>query len=302
MSECIDPLPNRLVAARAAQRRGTGQREDARQGMAPSGAGARVVDVGEALGQGTHLGGTEHGLGNSFVKVGGEDCAGQLPVHVAHQGIDEHMLRSRCIVIAIPATAEPAGVSHPAPVRATIDRAHEARRVDERLEQHQPMAEPGGPVTHDAPRAQPQHPRPRIAPARPRQDQQPGVVRHQMKASILGAEVPPDPAVACPTLQRRGREHRQGEPRTVTMRDVAQRVPDLGQRPEIMVRLHPLLEPSFLLRADNIDDDFGQSHRSSSTLNGLVRVTSYHGNEGLTRPGGNILKVPGYSAGTDPPW
>ena len=146
-----------------------------------------------------------------------------------------------------------------------------------------------------------QHPRPQIAPARPRQDQQPGVVRHQMKASILGAEVPPDPAVACPTLQRRGREHRQGEPRTVTMRDVPQRVPDLGQRPEIMVRLHQLLEPSFLLRADNIDDDFGQSHRSSSTLNGLVRVTSYHRNEGLTRPEGNILKVPDYSAGTDPP-
>ena len=85
------------------------------------------------------------------------------------------------------------------------------------------------------------------------------------------------------------------------MRDVAQRVPDLGQRTEIMVRLHPLLEPSFLLRADNIDDDFGQNHRSSSTLNGWVRVTSYHGNEGLTRPGGNILKVPNYSAGTDPP-
>ena len=120
-------------------------------------------------------------------------------------------------------------------------------------------------------------------------------------ASILGAEVPPDPAVACPTLQLRGREHRQGEPRTVTMRDVPQRVPDLGQRTEIMVRLHQLLEPSFLLRADNIDDDFGQSHRSSSTLNGLVRVTSYHGNEGLIRPGDNILKVPNYSAGTDPP-
>ena len=68
-----------------------------------------------------------------------------------------------------------------------------------------------------------------------------------------------------------------------------------------MVRLHQLLEPSFLLRADNIDDDFGQNHRSSSTLNGWVRVTSYHRNEGLTRPGGNILKVPDYSAGTDPP-
>ena len=85
------------------------------------------------------------------------------------------------------------------------------------------------------------------------------------------------------------------------MRDVPQRVPDLGQRPEIMVRLHQLLEPSFLLRADNIDDDFGQNHRSSSTLNGWVRVTSYHRNEGLTRPGGKILKVPDYSVGTDPP-
>ena len=57
-----------------------------------------------------------------------------------------------------------------------------------------------------------------------------------------------------------------------------------------------------MLRADNIDDDFGQNHRSSSTLNGWVRVTSYHRNEGLTRPGGKILKVPDYSAGTDPPW
>ena len=164
------------------------------------------------------------------------------------------------------------------------------------------MAEPGGPVTHDAPCAPPQHPRAQVALIPPRQDQQPGVVRHQMKASVLGAEVPPDPAVACPTLQRRGREHRQGEPHTVTMRDVPQRLSDLGQRPEIMVRLHQLLEPSFLLGADDIDDDFRQSHRSASAPEGLVRVTSYHENAELTRLGGNILKILKDSAGTDPPW
>ena len=45
VAQRLDPFPNRLVAACAAQRRGGRKREGAGQGMAPPLAGARVVDL-----------------------------------------------------------------------------------------------------------------------------------------------------------------------------------------------------------------------------------------------------------------
>ena len=191
------------------------------------------------------------------MQSGVEPRAGQLLAHIADQGVEKHTLRCRSLVISATATAEPAGVSHHAPVRGTVDRAMEPGGVDKRLQQHQRVAETGRPVTHDAPCAQPQHPRPEIVMPRPRQEQQPGVVRDQMKAPILAAEVPADPGVARPALQRCGRKHRQREPRPVEVRHIPQRLADLGQRAKIMMRLHQLPEPSLLLRLDKIDNHFG---------------------------------------------
>ena len=51
VAEHIDPFPNGLVAACAAQRRGSRKREGAVQGMAPPLAGARVIDRFEEIGK-----------------------------------------------------------------------------------------------------------------------------------------------------------------------------------------------------------------------------------------------------------
>ena len=107
-----------------------------------------------------------------------------------------------------------------------------------------------------------------------RQKQQPGVVGDQMKPSILGAEVPAHPGVARPALQRRGRKHRQGEPRPVEMRHIPQRLSDLGQGAKIMMRLHQGTEPGLLFRNDNIDNHFGQIHPSASDHPQSMRTPS----------------------------
>ena len=133
--------------------------------------------------------------------------------------------RGRCLTIAGPAAAVSASVSQHAPVRRAIDRAMEPGRVDKRLPQQQRMAEPNrAGQSRTMRRAHRPSPRePRLRWRGPGNTDILSVVRHQMKASTLDAEVPPDPAVACPTLQRSGREHRQGEPRTAPMRDVPNR-------------------------------------------------------------------------------
>ena len=51
LAKIIDPFPNRLVAACAAQRRGGREGEGAVQGMAPPLAGARVIDISEDIGK-----------------------------------------------------------------------------------------------------------------------------------------------------------------------------------------------------------------------------------------------------------
>jgi len=74
-----------------------------------------------------------------------------------------------------------------------------------------------------------------------------GVVRQQVQARILLPIAPADPAVAGGNLQCGRREAQQRHPLLAPARHVPQRLANLPQRPEVVVRLHQLLVASALL-------------------------------------------------------
>ena len=209
--------------------------------MAPALAAARVVDVGEVVGQGTHGVGGDHGLRASVAVDGVERGPGQARPRVGDQGADENQLRrGRGGAVAAAHAAEAARAPDAGPVRRAVHRAAEARRIDEGLQQHERVAEARRPVRRQPPFAQRQHPRAQVRHAPARQDQEAAVVGEQVLAVVLRAEVPADPAVAGAALQRRRREADQRHPRAAPARGVPQRLADLRQRPQIVVRLHQL--------------------------------------------------------------
>jgi len=258
------PLGHGLVAARAAQRGAGGDGEHDGQRVAAALAAARVVDVGEELGQGTHGVGGDHGLRTS-VSVGGEQFgAGQARPRAADQGTHEHQLgavRGGAVAAAHP--AEAARTPDARPVRGAVHRAAVARRVDERLQQQQRMPEARRPVPGQAPLAQCQHPRAQVRRPPPRQDQEPAVVGEQVLAVVLGAEVPADPAVARAALQRRRREAEQRQPLAAPVRDVPQRLADLRQRAQEMVRRHQLPVAPLVPGRHRLDRHLAQFHAAS---------------------------------------
>ena len=158
---------------------------------------------------------------------------------VPAQGMDEHKLGPPMFAIAVAAAlaAEAAGPPDLDPVRGAVDGAAEAGWVDERFQQQQSMAEPGGPVADQAARAQRQHPRAEVT-GRAGQEQEAGVVGEQMQPVELHGEAPANPPVARGALQRRRREHHQRQPLAAMMGDVAQCLADSRQRTEVVVRLH----------------------------------------------------------------
>ena len=136
------PFGHGLVAARAAQRGAGGDGEHHRQRMAPALAAARVVDVGEVVGQGTHGVGGDHGLRASVAVDGMERGPGQARPRVGNQGADENQLRrGRGGAVAAAHAPEAARAPDAGPVRGAVDRAAKARRVDEGLQQHERVAE-----------------------------------------------------------------------------------------------------------------------------------------------------------------
>ena len=148
--------------------------------MAAALAAARVVDVEEAVGQGTHGVGRDHGFRSSVSVDGIERGPRQARPRVGNQGPDEHQLGpARRGAVASAHAPEAARAADAGPVRGAAHRAAVARRVDERLQQQQRMAEALRPVRRQAPLAQRQHPRTRIR--RPPQDQEPAVVRDQVQ-------------------------------------------------------------------------------------------------------------------------
>ena len=255
------PLGHGLVAARAAQRGAGGEGEHDRQRVAPALAAAGVVDIEEAVGQGAHGVGGYHGFRASVAVDGIERGARQALARVGDQGSDEDQLGSaRGVAVAAAHAAEAARAADAGPVRGAVHGAAEARRVDERLQQQQRMPEARRPVRRQAAPAQRQHPRAQVRRPPARQDQEPAVVREQVLAVVLGAEVPADPAVARAALQRRRREADQRHPLAAPARGVPQRLADLRQRAQVVVRVHQASVTTFVPRRYRLDDHLAKFH------------------------------------------
>ena len=256
-----NPLGHGLVAARAAQGGAGGEGEHDVQRVAPALAAARVVDVEEVAGQGTHGVGGEHAFGTSVSVDGMQRGARQARPRVGNQGADEDQLGSgRNAAVAAAHAPEAARAADAGPVRGAVRRAAEARRIDERLEQQQRMAEAFRPVRRRPPRAQRQHARRQVRHAPARQHQEAAVVREQVLAVVLGAEVPADPAVAGGALQRRRREARQRHPLAAPDRGIPPRLADLRQRTEVVVRRHQPLVAPLVAGRHGLHDHFAQIH------------------------------------------
>ena len=255
------PFGHGLVAARAAQRGAGGDGEHDGQRMAPALAAARVVEVGEVVGQGTHGVGGDHGLRASVAVDGMQRGARQALTRVGNQGPDEDQLRrGRGGAVAAAHAPEAARAPDAGPVRGAVHRAAEACRIDEGLQQHKRVAEARRPVRRQPPFAQRQHPRAQVRPAPAGQDQEAAVVGEQVLAVVLRAEVPADPAVAGAALQRRRREADQRHPVAAPARRVPQRLADLRQRAQVVVRRHQALVAPFVLGRHRLDEHLAQRH------------------------------------------
>ena len=229
--------------------------------MAPALAAARVVEVGEVVGQGTHGVGGDHGLRASVAVDGMQRGARQALTRVGNQGPDEDQLRrGRGGAVAAAHAPEAARASDAGPVRGAVHRAAEACRIDEGLQQHKRVAEARRPVRRQPPFAQRQHPRAQVRQPPAGQDQEAAVVGEQVLAVVLRAEVPADPAVAGAALQRRRREADQRHPVAAPARGIPQRLADLRQRAQVVVRRHQALVAPFVLGRHRLDDHLAQRH------------------------------------------
>ena len=229
--------------------------------MAPALAAARVVEVGEVVGQGTHGVGGDHGLRASVAVDGMQRGARQALTRVGKQGPDEDQLRrGRGGAVAAAHAPEAARAPDAGPVRGAVHRAAEACRIDKGLQQHKRVAEARRPVRRQPPFAQRQHPRAQVRPAPAGQDQEAAVVGEQVLAVVLRAEVPADPAVAGAALQRRRREADQRHPVAAPARGIPQRLADLRQRAQVVVRRHQALVAPFVLGRHRLDDHLAQCH------------------------------------------
>ena len=194
--------------------------------------------------------GGEHEVGAAFAQavgelaldeqgVGGEGAAVEVEFEVVEQGEDRAdpdpaCGRRRAVAAAHP--AEAARAPDARPVRGAVHRAAVARRVDEPFQEQQRMPEARRPVSGQARRSHSASARePRFGPP-PRQDQEPAVVGEQVLAVVLGAEVPADPAVARAALQRRHRKAEQRQLLAAPVRHIPQRLADLRQRAQEVVR------------------------------------------------------------------
>ena len=78
------------------------------------------------------------------------------------------------------------------------------------------------------------------------QNQKPAVVGQQVQAVILVAEIPADPPIPNRALPGCGGKAQQGNPLIVPGDDIPQGFANLGQRPQVMMRLHQRLITRFL--------------------------------------------------------
>ena len=131
------------------------------------------------------------------------------------------------------------------------------------------MMKPRRPVPHQMACAQPEHPRPEIG--HRAQEQEPGVVGHQMQPVILVAQRPANPRVTRLALQRRRRERRQRHPLATPPRAIPHCLAHLRRRPEVMMRRHQGAEPRLLLRQHRAERHLRKLHPVSGASQPLFK-------------------------------
>src|ERR1700674_359912 len=80
----------------------------------------------------------------------------------------------------------------------------------------------------------------------------------KIRKRLLLAEVPPDPLISHRTLPCRRREAKQRYPFRFPGRDIPKRLAYLGQRPQIMMGLHQLMETRLFAPSQRTDLDLFQ--------------------------------------------
>ena len=195
----------------------------------------------EAQGQRTHLFGIEHELGGSCELKMIAVRMGQSRARRTMERAHEDPL-GRLPLGAVAVARAPIALGQPQldPIGRAIHGARETPRVDKGLEQKERVAEALLPVAHHPAFGEREHPRADIGPVPVRQDQETTIVGNQLQAVILGAKVPTDPAVTHPTFKGRRRETQLGYPLIPPGRDIPDRLADLREIPEIVMRRHLL--------------------------------------------------------------
>jgi len=259
LAQVFGPQADGLVAAHPAQGGARGDGQHRGQGMAASLAAARVGDVGKEVRQRHHLFGSQHEVRGSMTVVGIEYGTRQAGLGLGVQRADKNALGgARIKAVARAGAPIAAGVTHIAPVGGAVDGAVKTPRIDEGLQQQQRVTETLRPVPHQAAFAQGQHAGGEVRDMVLGQDQKPAVVGDQVQAVVLVAKLPADPGVTRRALPGRGREAQQGQPLPVPGSDIPQRVADLRQRPQVVMRLHQGLETPLFVRSNGLQDDFSQ--------------------------------------------
>jgi len=167
------------------------------------------------------------------------------------QGAQEEVLgRFRLVAVARSGAPKAAGVADLPPVGGTVERAVEMARIDEGFQQQQRIAEAFLPIPNQAPFAPGEDAGGKIRIVVVGEDQEAAVVGDEMQAIIRVAEIPTDPGIPRATLPGGGGEAQQDHPLARPGSDVPQRMTNLRQCPQVMMRLHQALE-AFLLESSH---------------------------------------------------
>ena len=144
--------------------------------------------------------------------------------------------------------------------------------------------------------------RPRAEVARTaRQDEEAGVVAHEVQAVEPHAAVPPDPAVARAALRCRSREDRQRQPAIVTVDDAADGLAHRRQRAEAAVFLQQAPEAG-LFACRNRADGRLRKNRIAAPFADSPRIWRDRERAEGPETGSVNCQDATDPAGTDPPW
>lgn len=154
---------------------------------------------------------------------------------------DEHFFGGLC-GIAVTLTGAPIAAGKPQihPVSGPIDSARKALRVNEGLQEKQPMAKMFLPIQSQPSLAQRENLRAEIPMMPTGQDQKPAVVGNEFEPVIivLMVKIPADPSIAHRAFPGGGRKAQQRHPLLVISGHVPHSLTDLWQIPQVVMFGH----------------------------------------------------------------